>query len=320
VKILVTGCAGFIGSHLCERLLDDGHEVTGVDALTDNYDPQWKIRNLDRSRDFARFRFIESELLEIEPELVEETDLIYHLAAKPGVRTSWGSEFQHYLRHNVLSTQQLLEWATRSKTSKRIVFTSSSSVYGDTTAERVAEDHPKSPVSPYGVTKLAGEQLCSVYAGRSGVDIVTLRLFTVYGPRQRPDMAFHRLIRAALNGSKFTLYGDGEQRRDFTYVLDAVEALNLALARPAGSDSFNIAGGESVTMNEAISLVEKIRGRTLEVERVAPQSGDVRNTGADLAKSAARLGYRPRFRLCEGLTAQIESMEARVARAVVCRS
>ena len=315
VKILVTGCAGFIGSHLCERLLDNGHEVTGVDALTNNYDPQWKIQNLDRSRGFDRFRFIKRELLEIEPELVDEADLIYHLAARPGVRTSWGREFQHYLRHNVLSTQRLLEWATLSKTPKRIVFTSSSSVYGDTTAELVAEDHPKNPVSPYGVTKLAAEQLCSVYASRSGLDVITLRLFTVFGPRQRPDMAFHRLIRSALNGSKFTLYGDGEQRRDFTYVLDAVEALVLASTGPAGSDSFNIAGGESVTMNEAIGLVEEICGRTFEVERIAPQSGDVRNTGADLSKSKAVLGYEPRFRLCAGLRAQIESMGARMTRA-----
>jgi len=317
VKILVTGCAGFIGSHLCERLLHDGHEVTGVDALTGTYDPQWKLQNLERAREFGRFRFVEREVLEMEPEFVEQAGLIYHLAARPGVRTSWGSEFAHYLRHNVLSTQRLLEWAAISKTPKRVVFTSSSSVYGDTAVQKVAEDHPKNPVSPYGVTKLAAEHLCSVYASR-GLDVITLRLFTVFGPRQRPDMAFHRLIRAALSGSTFTLYGDGGQHRDFTYVLDAVEALVLASVRPVHSDSFNIAGGKRVTMNHAIGLVEKICGRALELERVAPQLGDVRNTGADLRKSQTVLGYAPRFNFEEGLRAQIESIETLMARTVAC--
>src|ERR1019366_951019 len=317
MQVLVTGCAGFIGSHLCERLLSDGHHITGVDALTDSYDPQWKLRNLDRLCASDRFDFVHTEVLKLKQRVVDDAQLIFHLAARPGVRTSWGPEFQHYLRHNVLTTQRLLERATLSQTPKRIVFASSSSVYGDTPVERVTEDHPTNPVSPYGITKLAGEQLCSVYAKQSCLEVITLRLFTVYGPRQRPDMAFHRLIQAALTGSKFVLFGDGWQQRDFTFVQDVVEALTLAGHVPAHTDIFNVAGGGRVSMNQAIELVEEISGCRINVERQAPQSGDVRNTGADLSKSRKVLGYSPRVKLRDGLRAQIESMSER-ARAVSC--
>lgn len=317
MQVLVTGCAGFIGSHLCERLLLDGHQITGVDALTDSYDPQSKLRNLDRLCTSQRFDFLHTEVLKVKQRLVDDAQVIFHLAARPGVRTSWGPEFQHYLRHNVLTTQRLLERAALSGTPKRIVFASSSSVYGDTPVERVTEDHPTNPVSPYGITKLAGEQLCSVYAKESCLEVITLRLFTVYGPRQRPDMAFHRLIQAALTGSKFVLFGDGRQQRDFTFVQDVVEALTLAGHVPAHTGIFNVAGGGRVTMNQAIELVEEISGRRIHVDRQAPQSGDVRNTGADLSKSREVLGYSPRVKLRDGLRAQIESMAER-ARAVSC--
>jgi nucleoside-diphosphate-sugar epimerase len=314
MRVLVTGCAGFLGSHLSEHLVREGHRVTGVDALTDSYDPQWKLRNLDRLRTSDRFHFVHSELLKIEPHLVEDAQVIFHLAARPGVRTSWGAEFEHYLHHNVLSTQRMLEWAARSRSPKRIVFSSSSSVYGDTEVEQIGENHPANPVSPYGVTKLTGEQLCSLYAKQSGLEVITLRLFTVYGPRQRPDMAFHRLIHAALTGTKFVLYGDGRQRRDFTFVQDAVEALALAAHAPAHTDTFNVAGGARVTMNQAIHLVEEIAGCSIQVDREPPQSGDVRNTGADLSKSRDILGYSPRTSLRDGLRAQIESMQTQKAR------
>lgn len=311
MQVLVTGCAGFIGSHLCERLLLDGHHITGVDALTDSYDPQWKLRNLDRLCSSDRFDFVHTEVLSIKQRVVDDAQLIFHLAGRPGVRTSWGPEFQHYLRHNVLSTQRLLERATLSETPKRVVFASSSSVYGDTPVERVKEDHPTNPVSPYGITKLAGEQLCSVYAKQSCLEVITLRLFTVYGPRQRPDMAFHRLIQAALTGTKFVLFGDGRQQRDFTFVQDVVEALTLAGRVPGRTDTFNVAGGGRVSMNQAIELVEEISGRRINVDRQPPQSGDVRNTGADLSKSREVLGYSPRVKLRDGLRAQIESMAER---------
>lgn len=308
MQVLVTGCAGFIGSHLCERLLAGGHHVTGVDALTASYDPQLKIQNLDRLSTSDRFDFVQSEVLRIKPRLIDTAQLIFHLAARPGVRTSWGREFDQYLRHNVLSTQRLLERAALSEAPKRIVFASSSSVYGDTLVERVNEDHPTHPISPYGITKLAGEQLCSAYARHSSLEVITLRLFTVYGPRQRPDMAFHRLIQAAFTGTKFLLYGNGEQRRDFTFVLDAVEALTLAGCAAAHPNTFNVAGGGRVTMNQAIRLVEEITGHAIHVERHPPQSGDVLDTGADLSKSRDLLGYAPRVQLREGLRAQIESM------------
>ncbi len=318
MQILVTGCAGFIGSHLSERLLADGHRVTGVDALTNSYNPQWKLGNLDRLRVSGQFNFVHSEVLKINQRLVDDAQLIFHLAARPGVRTSWGEEFQQYLHHNVLTTQRLLEWASLSESPKRVVFASSSSVYGETEVEHVREDHPAHPVSPYGITKLAGEQLCSVYAKRgSSLNVITLRLFTVYGPRQRPDMAFHQLIQAALTGSKFVLFGDGWQQRDFTFVQDAVEALTLAGSVAAHSDTFNVAGGGRVTMNQAIQLVEEISGCSVNVERVPPQSGDVRNTGADLSKSRDVLGYCPQVKLRDGLKAQIASM-AEKARTASC--
>jgi nucleoside-diphosphate-sugar epimerase len=306
---LVTGCAGFIGSHLCERLLAEGHSVTGVDALTDFYDPQLKRRNLAPLLASERFRFVHREVSDTEESLWQDAEVIFHLAARPGVRTSWGPEFEIYVRYNILSTQYLLECASRSPALKRMVIASSSSIYGNTPAERVPEDQPKNPISPYGVTKLAAEHLCWAYAAQSGVPVVALRLFTVYGPRQRPDMAFQRLIHAALTRSKFVLYGDGEQRRDFTYVQDVVEAFLLAANSSAAGQAFNIAGGGIVSMNEAVSLVEHLAGVKIDVERVRPQTGDVWHTGADLSKSWDILGYTPQVNLREGLKAQVDYVE-----------
>jgi len=256
-----------------------------------------------------RFRFIHRELLDTEESLLQDAEVIFHLAGRPGVRTSWGAEFELYVRYNILSTQYLLECASRSRKFKRIVVASSSSIYGNSNTARVAEDHPKNPVSPYGVTKLAAENLCSAYAAQSGVPGVALRLFTVYGPRQRPDMAFQRLIHAALTRSKFVLYGDGEQRRDFTYVQDAVTAFLLAAKISEPFQEFNIAGGGIVSMNEVVSLLEELTGVSIDVERVRPQIADVRNTGADLSKSRDVLGYIPRVGLREGLKAQVEDVE-----------
>jgi UDP-glucose 4-epimerase len=307
--ILVTGCAGFIGSHLCERLLAEGYSVTGVDALTGNYDSLQKRQNLAPLLDSKRFRFVYRELLDTEETLLQDAEVIFHLAARPGVRNSWGVEFENYVRYNILSTQYLLECAGRSRATKRIVFASSSSIYGDAPTERAKEDQPKNPVSPYGITKLAGEHLCWAYAAQSGIPVIALRLFTVYGPRQRPDMAFHRLIHAALTRTEFVLYGDGDQRRDFTYVQDVVGAFLLAAKSPETSQAFNIAGGGIVSMNEAVSLVEDLTGVSIAVERVKPQSGDVRHTGADLSRSHDILGYKPQVTLREGLNSQVAHVE-----------
>ena len=304
---LVTGCAGFIGSHLCERLLADGHSVTGVDALTDFYDSQLKERNLALLLSSKRFRFVFRELLDTEESLLQDAEVIFHLAARPGVRTSWGVEFETYVRSNILSTQYLLDCASRSRATKRIVFASSSSIYGDSPTELAKEEQPKNPVSPYGVTKLAAEHLCWAYAAQSGIPVVALRLFTVYGPRQRPDMAFQRLIHAALTRTKFVLYGDGDQRRDFTYVQDVVGAFLLAAQSSTTSQAFNIAGGGIVSMNEAVTLVEDLTGVSIDVERVKPQTGDVRHTGADLSKSRDLLGYTPQVTLREGLKSQVDA-------------
>jgi len=309
MHFLVTGCAGFIGSHLCERLLADGHSVTGVDALTDFYDLQLKRKNLAPLLASEHFRFIHRELLDTEESLLQDAEVIFHLAARPGVRGSWGAEFEIYVRDNILSTQYLLECASRSRALKRIVIASSSSVYGNTPAERVQEEQPKNPVSPYGVTKLTAEHLGWAYATQCGVPFIALRLFTVYGPRQRPDMAFQRLIHAALTRSKFVLYGDGEQRRDFTYVLDVVGAFLLASKTSEASQAFNIAGGGIISMNEAVSLVEDLTGVAIDIERVRPQTGDVWHTGADLSKSGDILGYTPQVGLREGLKAQVDYVE-----------
>jgi nucleoside-diphosphate-sugar epimerase len=280
-----------------------------VDALTDFYDLQLKRQNLTPLLASERFRFIHRELLDTEESLLRDAEVIFHLAARPGVRSSWGAEFEIYVRYNILSTQYLLECASRSRALKRIVIASSSSVYGNTPAERVQEEQPKNPVSPYGVTKLAAEHLGWAYAAQCGVPVIVLRLFTVYGPRQRPDMAFQRLIHAALTRSKFVLYGDGEQRRDFTYVQDVVEALLLATKTSETSQAFNIAGGDIVSMNEAVTLVEGLTGVGIDVERVPPQSGDVWHTGADLSKSRDILGYAPQTGLREGLKAQVDYVE-----------
>lgn len=312
-SVLVTGCAGFIGSHLCERLLAEGYSVTGVDALTDSYDCQRKLRNMERARASARFRFLHGDILDLDPALVREAEVVFHLAARPGVRTSWGREFEEYVRSNIVGTHRLIENA------RRIVFASSSSIYGNTVDVRVAEDHRKNPISPYGVSKLAAEHLCTVYSRQGLNEAVSLRLFTVYGPRQRPDMAFERLIQAAVTKRKFVLYGTGEQERDFTFVGDVVNAFLMAARSSLKSDSLNIAGGAIVTMNQVIATVEELTGSPIRVERIASQSGDVWHTGADLTRSRERLGYAPHTSLREGLRAQIEEVREHLAEAVPAR-
>ena len=309
MRALVTGCAGFIASHLTESLLADGHEVVGVDCFNDNYGRPEKRRNLQRAQSWDGFDFVPFDLARGElHDITEDCDVAFHLAAEPGVRASWGGRFEHYVRNNVVATQHLLE-ASRRHPGKRFVFASSSSVYGQAERLPTSEDTLPAPFSPYGVTKLAAEHLCSLYHGNFGVDAVALRYFSVYGPRQRPDMAFSVFARAAIEGDRVRIFGGGEQTRDFTYVGDVVAATRAAAEVPGVAGRvYNVGGGSRVSVNQALALLESLAGRRIEVERVAPEHGDVRDTGADTARAGAELGFVPRTAIEAGLQAQLEWM------------
>lgn len=303
--MVVTGCAGFIGSSLSKRLLQQGYEVTGVDCFTDNYEGSIKQKNLQSLLSHENFHFIPEGILDIDwNQSMAETDVVFHQAAMPGVRTSWGKTFDTYVHHNVLATQRLLEAAKQHSVSK-FVYASSSSIYGVTQGS-TAETHIPRPHSPYGVTKLAGEQLCSLYADNYGVPTVSLRYFTVYGPGQRPDMAFHKFIHAMLKEESFSVYGDGTQTRDFTYVDDIVEANLLAMKSEGIGESFNIGGKSRVVLNEVIHLLEKLTGVKAKIRWTPKQAGDPPHTWADIRKAEMKLGYKPIVTLEEGLKKEIQ--------------
>jgi UDP-glucose 4-epimerase len=301
VKCLVTGAAGFIGSHLSERLSDLGHEVVGVDCFVDYYPREVKQRNLQALDSRPGFRFTELDLAkeDLLP-LVRGVDWVFHQAAQAGVRASWGSDFDVYAVNNVIATQRLLE-ALRDSRVQRLVYASSSSIYGDTDDLPMQERSLPRPVSPYGVTKLAAEHLCWLYHRSYGLPSVSLRYFTVYGPRQRPDMAFHRFLRGARRGEEITLYDDGEQTRDFTYVDDVVAANVAAAERGPAGEVFNIGGGSRVSLNSVLATIESVSDRRLRVRREPRQRGDVRHTAADCSRAMERLGFRPEVDLAEGL-------------------
>lgn len=306
MQFLVTGVAGFIGSQVAERLLELGYQVRGIDCFTDYYSRRLKELNLAACRDHAGFSFLEQDILEASPaSLLEGVEVVIHLAAQAGVRRSWGANFQVYTHNNLLSTQRLLELA-KEMGLKRLVYASSSSVYGDTRDLPMRETSVCWPVSPYGVSKLAAEHLCTLYHKNFGLDTVSLRYFTVYGPRQRPDMAFHRFIRAQIEGTGIRLYGDGGQSRDFTYVSDIVEAtLAAALTPQAKGGIFNIGGGSRVSVNQVIAMLEEITGKQAPIERLAVAKGDVRDTEADTSRARSVLGFDPRFDLKKGLAAEV---------------
>jgi UDP-glucuronate 4-epimerase len=299
MRYVVTGAAGFIGSHLAEALLAAGHEVVAVDSFTDYYDRSRKQRNA------AALDVLELDLAEapLGP-ILAGADGVFHLAGQPGVRASWGESFGLYLRRNVLATQRLFEAAAAGGV--RAVFASSSSVYGDAERYPTAEDVAPQPISPYGITKLACEQLARAIGHGQGLDAVLLRYFTVYGPRQRPDMAFTAMLEALARGEAFRLFGDGSAARSFTYVGDAVAATVAAMERGRSGEVYNVGGGDEATMNEAIALAEEVSGRTLAVERVEAAVGDVKRTKADVRKAAADLGWAPETTLREGMGAQWE--------------
>jgi len=302
---LVTGAAGFIGSHLVERLLASGTRVTGVDGFTDYYDPAIKRANLAGPLADGRFRLLELDLGEAELATLPEVNVVFHLAAQPGVRASWGAEFAAYAHHNVLATQRLLERYRESRL-ERFIYASSSSVYGDAERYPTPEDLLPRPFSPYGVTKLAGEHLVLLYSRNFGLPGVALRYFTVYGPRQRPDMAFHRFCRAMLRGETITVYGDGSQSRDFTFVADAVEATFLAWERGGGPACYNVGGGSQVEVREAVALLERALGVKASVHHEPMPPGDPPRTRADSTRLRAALGVVPSVGIERGLAAEAE--------------
>jgi nucleoside-diphosphate-sugar epimerase len=306
-RALVTGCAGFIGSTLVDALLASGSRVIGIDAVTDSYAVDQKRSNLATATDDDAFELHEVDLADVDLRpFLEQVDVVFHLAGLPGVRASWGDRFAEYDRANVLATQRLLEQA-RDTSVRRIVYSSSSSVYGAADRYPVVETDLPAPRSPYGVTKLAAEHLCNLYAANFGVPTVSLRYFTVYGPRQRPDMAFHRIVEAALRGTTFRMFGTGEQRRDFTFVADAVAANLLAATTDVAPGTvLNIGGDSDASMNDVVELVESATGRSLARIDEAFAAGDVLRTGADVSRARELIGWSPTTTLADGIGAQVE--------------
>lgn len=303
---LVTGCAGFIGSHLCERLVSAGWEVRGIDALTEYYDPARKRANLGRLLRAPRFAFSRCDLAEADlgPH-IEGADVVFHLAGQPGVRDSFGPDFELYVRRNVLATQRLLEAASAAPP-RAFVYASSSSVYGDAAAFPTSEDVRSRPVSPYGMTKVATEDLAGTYWRTAGVPTVGLRYFTVYGPRQRPDMAFCRFVDAALDDREIHVLGDGRQVRDFTFVSDAVDATIAAAARGVPGTVYNVGGGSPVPLMSVVGLLGRLVGHELRIRHHDACRGDVRQTTADTTRARRDLGFRPRWDVEQGLAVQVQ--------------
>ena len=303
MRCVVTGAAGFIGSHLCERLLADGHAVTGLDCFTDYYPRAVKERNLATLRYRSHFTFRELDLSAGVPaEAVAGVEWVFHLAAMPGLTRSW-LDFDTYTRHNLTATHRLLESLKGSPTLKRMIYASTSSVYGKYASGD--ETLPTKPSSPYGITKLAGEQLCRVYGDEFGVPGVVLRFFSVYGPRQRPEMGYHLFINAILQGKPITLTGDGLQVRGNTYIADCVDATVRATQALPG-ETFNLGGGELVTVLEVLKKLERITGKPAIIERHPPRKGDQLATGADVTKLTRHVGWKPTTGIDEGLSKQVE--------------
>jgi nucleoside-diphosphate-sugar epimerase len=303
----VTGAAGFIGSHLAEALVAAGHDVVPVDSFTDYYDLARKEENA-AALDVRRVDLAADPL----DGLLAGADGVFHLAAQPGVRDSWGEGFALYARRNLVATHRVFEAAARA--GARVVFSSSSSVYGDAERYPTREDDEPRPISAYGITKLGCEHLARAYAKSLGLDCVTLRYFTIYGPRQRPDMAFMRMAEALLAGAGFEVYGDGGQSREFTYVADAVAASLAAFERGRTGAVYNVSGGAEATLAEAIATLERVAGGRLDVRRLPAAAGDVRRTAGDTSRIRADTGWAPRVGLEEGLAAQWSWAAARVGR------
>ena len=310
MRAVVTGAAGFIGSTLTEHLLAQGDDVVGIDSLTDYYPRAVKQRNLAGALAHPRFRFIESRIQDTDlGRVLADRTHVFHLAAQAGVRKSWGRNFLVYTENNLEATQVLLEACTRHSLD-RFVYASSSSVYGDSVAMPMTETSLPQPISPYGVSKLAAEQLCHLYHVNYGVPTVSLRYFTVYGPRQRPDMGFHKFLRAVIRGEPITVYGDGEQTRDFTFVADAVSATAKAAVQGVPGRVYNIGGGSRVSVNQVLEMIGRVSGRRVVVSVDPAQKGDMRHTFADTRLARGELGFEPAVGLERGLAAEYEWLAA----------
>lgn len=303
---LVTGAAGFIGSHLCRALIERGHHVWGIDSFVDFYPRAFKETNLWSLKDSPLFNFLEADIntCELEP-LLEGVNWVFHLAAQAGVRKSWGKHFDTYINCNIKTTQRLLE-ACKGRNISKFVYASSSSVYGDAEKLPLTENMPLRPRSPYGVTKLAGENLCNLYAHNFGIPAVILRYFTVFGPWQRPDMLIHRLLRSCVDGSQVRIFGDGSQKRDFTYVDDIVEGTILAAEKAPNASVFNLGGGNTISVNALVELIEEITGKKVNLVKASPAAGDVKDTWADISSARHILGWSAATPLRNGIKQEYE--------------
>ena len=303
-RVVVTGAAGFIGSHLCDRLLADGHEVVGIDSFNDYYDREQKEANLQAAVEHAAFKLVEADLVTASlSQQLNGATVVFHLAGQPGVRPSWGSQFDRYVQANIVATQRLLE-SLREVPIKRLVFASSSSVYGDAEMFPTKETALPRPVSPYGMTKLAAEHLAFVYMRNFGIPVTSLRYFTVYGPRQRPDMAFCRFMEALVENHEIGVFGDGEQTREFTFVSDAVDGTVKAASADVAGQIINLGGGSRVTVNRVLDTLEDISRIKTRRKYLPVAPGDPRHTGASINVARERLGWEPRVSLRDGLARQ----------------
>jgi nucleoside-diphosphate-sugar epimerase len=305
---IITGVAGFIGSNLAETLLKRGETIVGIDEINDYYDPKLKRNNLASLQEYPNFKLIEASIESLDwRSLLTETEVVYHQAAQAGVRASWGQSFHYYTERNINATQIILEAAKDTKSLKRLVFASTSSIYGDAETLPTPESICPQPVSPYGITKLAAERLCELYYQNFQLPVTMLRYFSVYGPRQRPDMAFHKFFKAAIEKTAIPIYGDGQQTRDFTFVGDIIAA-NLAAATvpEAIGEIFNIGGGSRVVLADVLGKIDAIVGFPIQKNYLETARGDARHTGADVSKAKRILGYNPQVSLVEGLTREWE--------------